>query len=229
MAGPNARFISRAYVNDQKVELKDHWIVLNDSAPGTCQINVRQRATKLDTVKVDLGWGDMVDRVFNGYVERVLPSVNGWFTLFCREWSSALMFNLSVMLRHATMRQVLNEISNQTGIEFVIPDKPYSESAAPCFYSDGSGLSMLDNIGRIYKISDFIWYQQGNGKVFVGSYADSFWSDKPVTIASSLMTEHQAGKSAMMPAAPMVRPHVMANNERLSKVEFKETNMTLSW
>ena len=88
---------------------------------------------------------------------------------------------------------------------------------------------MLNNIGRAFRIADFVWYQQGNGKVFVGSYADSFWFDKPVTIAKELMTDHQAGKTAKMPAAPMIRPNVTANDERITAVEFQGTNMQISW
>lgn len=229
MITPNARFIARAYINDEKVDMKDHWVVLQSSTPGTCQITVNQQADKLAPVKVDLGWGDMVDRVFNGYVERAMPSVNGWYTLFCREWSASLAYNLSVMLRQPTMRQVLDEITAQTGIEFVIPSAAYTDTAIPCFYSDSSGYAMLNNIGRAFKINDFVWYQQGNGKVFVGSYADSFWADKPVKIANGLMTDHQAGKTATMPAAPMIRPNVTANDERITAVEFKGTNMQISW
>ena len=229
MANPNARFIARAYINDEKVDMKDHWVVLQSSTPGTCQITVNQKADKLAPVKVDLGWGDMVDRVFNGYVERAMPSVNGWYTLFCREWSASLAYNLSVMLRQPTMRQVLDEITAQTGIEFVIPTAAYTDTAIPCFYSDSSGYAMLNNIGRAFKINDFVWYQQGNGKVYVGSYADSFWADKPVPIANGLMTDHQAGRTATMPAAPMIRPNVTANDERITAVEFKGTNMQISW
>ena len=229
MATANARFIARAYINDNKVDMKDHWIVLQASTPGNCQITVNQSVAKLAPVAVDLGWGDMVDRVFNGYVERVMPAVNGWYTLFCREWSASLAYNLTEMLRHPTMRQVLDEITAQTGVEFVIPDKTYANTSIPCFYSDSSGYAMLNNIGRAFRIADFVWYQQGNGKVYVGSYVDSFWSDKPVSIANELMTDHQAGKTAKMAAAPMIRPNVIANGERITAVEFQGTNMKISW
>ena len=229
MATANARFIARAHINNEIVDMKDHWVVLQASTPGHCQITVNQKIDKLAPVTVDLGWGDMIDRVFNGYVERVLPAVNGWFTLFCREWYASLAYNLTVMLRHPTMRQVLDEITAQTGVEFVIPDKAYADTAIQCFYSDSSGYAMLNNIGRAFRIADFVWYQQGNGKVFVGSYTDSFWFDKPVTIAKELMTDHQAGKTAKMPAAPMIRPNVTANNERITAVEFQGTNMQISW
>ncbi|WP_445946390.1 hypothetical protein [Shewanella sp.] len=225
----NARFITRAYVDNQKVDMKDHWVVLQHDTPGNCQITVKTAANKHALVAVDLGWGDMLDRVFIGYVERVMPAVNGWYTLFCRELAATLAFNYSVMLRHPTLRQVLAELSEKTGLEFVVPDKPYADTAIPCFYCDSSGYAMLDNIGRAFRVPDFIWQQQGNGKIYIGSYQDSFWHDKPIPISNKLMTNHQAGKCVTMPAAPMIRPNVTANSERITRVEFKETTMTISW
>lgn len=225
----NPRFIARAFINNKKIDIKDHWVVLQATTPGTCQITVNENVNKFSQVAVDLGWGGMIDRVFLGYVERTMPSVNGWYTLFCRELSAALSFNFSVMLRHPTLKQVLAELTKQSGVEFVIPDKAYANASIPCFYCDSSGYAILDNIGRAYQIKDFIWQQQGNGKVFVGSYIDSFWHDKPITIPNNIMTGHQTGKTATMAAAPMIRPYVTANNERIDKVEFKETNMTISW
>lgn len=229
MADANARFISRAYINDKKVDMTDHWIMLKDNSPGNCQLKVKSAPNKLDIVAVDLGWGEMIDRVFIGYVERVMPAEAGWSLIFCREVAASLAFNLSVMLRHPTLRQVIGEISEQTGLEFVLPDKPYADTAIPCFYCDSSGYAMLDNLGRTYKVPDFIWQQQGNGKIYLGSYQDSFWHDKPIIIPNNLMTNHQAGKTVSMPAAPMVRPNVTANNERIKSVEFKGANMTITW
>ncbi|MGI2107846.1 hypothetical protein ACRN9C_00350 [Shewanella frigidimarina] len=229
MSTPNARFIARAYIDNQKIDIKDHWVVLQSTTPGNCQITVNTEVKQFALVSVDLGWGDMIDKVFIGYVERVMPAVNGWYTLFCRELSASLALNYSVMLRHPTLKQVLDELSQLTGLEFVVPDKTYAETAIPCFYCDSSGYAMLDNIGRSFRIDDFIWQQQGNGKIYVGSYQDSFWADKPIVIPKHLMTNHQAGRTATIPAAPMIRPNVLANGSRIKTVEFKETHMTITW
>jgi hypothetical protein len=229
MSTPNARFIARAYIDNQKVDMTDHWVVLQSATPGNCQITVSTEVKQFALVSVDLGWGDMIDKVFIGYVERVMPAVNGWYTLFCRELSASLALNYSVMLRHPTLKQVLDELSQLTGLEFVVPDKTYAETAIPCFYCDSSGYAMLDNIGRSFRVDDFIWQQQGNGKIYVGSYKDSFWADKPIVIPKHLMTNHQAGRTATIPAAPMIRPNVLANGSRIKTVEFKETQMTITW
>lgn len=231
MNTPNARFITRASINNKKVEVKKHWVILQATTPGTCQITVKQNESikKFSQVALDLGWGSMIDRVFFGYVERIMPAVNGWVTLFCREMAAALSYNYAVMLRHPTLKQVLTELTKQSGVEFVIPEQAYANTSIPCFYCDSSGYAVLDNIGRAFKIDNFIWQQQGNGKVFLGRYQDSFWYEKNITIPNALMTNHQAGRTATMPAAPMIRPNVTANGERIAKVEFKETNMIISW
>jgi hypothetical protein len=229
MSTPNARFIARAYIDNQKVDMTDHWVVLQSATPGNCQITVSTEVKPFALVSVDLGWGDMIDKVFIGYVERVMPAVNGWYTLFCRELSASLALNYSVMLRHPTLKQVLDELSQLTGIEFLVPDNAYAETAIPCFYCDSSGYAMLDNIGRSFRVDDFIWQQQGNGKIYVGSYQDSFWADKPIVIPKNLMINHQAGRTATIPAAPMIRPNVLANGSRIKTVEFKETQMTITW
>ncbi|WP_417762168.1 hypothetical protein [Shewanella sp.] len=229
MAGPNARFISRATINGEKTEMSQHWIVLNDSAPGTCQITINTEPQRLQQVQVDLGWGDMVYRVFSGFIERYQKTADGWFTAFCREYSAVLEKEVSVMLRHATMRQVVDEIANQTGLAFTLPNAAYVDKAIPCFYAHSTGLAMLQQIGRSFQIADFVWYQQANGDIYLGSYANSFWQGKAPNIPVGLMTDHQAARSATMTAAPLIRPHVTLNGERLKRVEFKATEMTLEW
>lgn len=229
MSTPNARFIARAFVDNQKVDINHHWVVLQSTTPGNCQITVNTKVKQHAIIAVDLGWGDMIDRVFIGYVERVMPAVNGWYTLFCRELSASLALNYSVMLRHPTLKKVLDELSQLTGLEFLVPDSAYADTAIPCFYCDSSGYAMLDNIGRSFRVDDFIWQQQGNGKIYVGSYQDSFWADKPIVIPNNLMTDHQSGRTATIPAAPMIRPNVLANGSRIKTVEFKQTQMTITW
>lgn len=229
MAEPNAKFITRAYLGSQQVAVSDHWLVLQASSPGTCQLTVDKSAERFTPVAFEMGWGDMIERVFYGYIERIMPAANGLYTVFCRELSSALANNLSVTLRHPTLRNVCDEIKGQVGLEFVLPDKPYADTAIHCFYGDTSGYAMLDNLGRTYKVPDFIWQQQGNGKIYLGSYQDSFWAGKDITIPQSLMTDQQAGKTATIPAVPKLRPNVTANGARIAKVEFKGTNMTISW
>ncbi|ABM25696.1 conserved hypothetical protein [Shewanella sp. W3-18-1] len=229
MAEPNAKFITRAYLGSQKVAVSEHWLVLQASSPGTCQLTVDKSAERFTPVAFEMGWGEMIERVFYGYIERIMPAANGLYTVFCRELSSALANNLSVTLRHPTLRNVCDEIKAQVGLEFVLPDKPYANTAIPCFYGDTSGYAMLDNLGRTYKVPDFIWQQQGNGKIYLGSYQDSFWAGKDIAIPQSLMTDQQAGKTATIPAVPKLRPNVTANGARIAKVEFKGTNMTISW
>ncbi|WP_345850822.1 hypothetical protein [Shewanella algae] len=233
MSEPNARFITRAWLGANQVELKSHWVLLQADTPGTCRLIVKQKAARLTPVALDLGWGEMVDRVFLGYVDRVQPELGGWFTLFCRELSAILANNLSVMLRHPTMRQVLDEISSQTGLEFVVPDTAYTQTALPGFYADTSGFAMLDQLGHCYRVPDFVWFQQGNGKIYVGGYADSFWHGKIVDIPKKFLEQQKAGASASMMATPKLRPNASITidgaSHRLRELEIMGTKQTLRW
>jgi hypothetical protein len=47
MSTPNARFIARAYIDNQKVDMTDHWVVLQSTTPGNCQITVKTEAKNL--------------------------------------------------------------------------------------------------------------------------------------------------------------------------------------
>ncbi len=64
MSEPNARFITSAWLGANQVELKSHWVLLQADTPGTCRLIVKQKAARLTPVALDLGWGEMVDRVF---------------------------------------------------------------------------------------------------------------------------------------------------------------------
>ena len=76
MAEPNAKFITRAYLGSQKVAVSDHWLVLQASSPGTCQLTVDKSAERFTPVAFEMGWGEMIERVVSG---RFLPMVGACF------------------------------------------------------------------------------------------------------------------------------------------------------
>ncbi len=131
-------------------------------------------------------------------------------------------------MRHPTLMQLLSEVTNKTGLQFVVPEKAYSKSAIPCFYSDGNGYRVMDELGQAFGIDDLFWQQQGNGQIYVGSWQDSHWTNKPTTIPNQLMTNH-SGKSVFIPAVPKIRPGVVVNGIRLTGVEFSGTEVKITW
>lgn len=225
----NNKFLVRAYLGSKKAKVKSHRIVFSENTPGRCSLNVEGNPDVNTMVAVDIGWGDNISRVFLGYIERVQPSDNGWSAIFCRELTAILYRPLNITMRHPTLMQLLSEVTNQTGLQFVVPETAYSKTAIPCFYSDGNGYRVMDELAQAFSIDDFFWQQQGNGQVYVGSWKDSYWANRPITIPQEFLTDHTATKSAKLPAIPKLKPGVIANGLRLSGVEFEGTEVKLTW
>ncbi len=225
----NNKFLCRAYIGKDKAKVKDHRIVFSENTPGRCSLSVEGTPEPNTIMAVDIGWGDSITRVFLGYIERVQPAEKGWSKIFCRELAALLFKPLNITMRHPTLMQLLSEVTNKTGLQFVVPEKAYSKTAIPCFYSDGNGYRVIDELAQAFGIKDLFWQQQGNGQIYVGSWEDSFWADKPVTIPTELMTQHTANKSVELPAIPKIKPGVLLNGLRLVGVEFEGTEVKLTW
>lgn len=225
----NNKFICRAYLGSEKVQVKGHRIAFSENTPGRCELSVEGSPEPNTIIAVDLGWGDDITRVFLGYIERVQPTEKGWSKLFCRELAAILYKPLNIIMRHPTLMQLLSEVTNKTGLQFVVPERAYSKTAIPCFYSDGNGYRIIDELSQAFGIDDLFWQQQGNGQIFVGRWQDSFWANKPVSIPTALMTRHTANKSARLPAIPKLKPGVVVNGVRLAAVEFEGTEVKLTW
>lgn len=225
----NSKFQLRGYLGSEKTQFKDHRIAFSENTPGRASVTIKGDAEPNTIVAIDIGWGDAISRVFLGYVERVQPAEKGWSKLFCRELAAVLYQPLNIILRHPTLMQLLSEVTNKTGLQFVVPEKAYSKTAIPCFYSDGNGYRVIDELGQAFSIEDMFWQQQGNGQIYVGSWQDSYWADKPVTIPTEMMTGHTASKSVKLPAIPKLRPGALVNGLRLTAVEFEGTEVKLTW
>ena len=75
----------------------------------------------------------------------------------------------------------------------------------------------MDELAQAFSIDDLFWQQQGNGQIYLGSWKDSHWADKPITIANELMTNHTANKSVKIPAIPKLKPGVVVNGPSISR------------
>jgi len=110
-----------------------------------------------------------VQDFFLGYVERITPIDNKHSKVFCRELSASLAHDLPLSLRNVTLREVLSKVTEITGLAFNIPNAAYADSKAANFINLGSGYLAMDSLASVYQIPHFIWQQQNNGKIYVGS------------------------------------------------------------
>lgn len=201
-------------------------------SPGRATLTIQAAVPVKGLVTLDVGYNDSpLQRHFIGYVERCTPSNTIEQVLFCRELAAILANPLPLNLRHADLSTVLGAINVRTGLSFRVPDKGYAKTKAPFFYSLAAGYQAMDSLARVFGISDFIWQQQGDGEVFVGSWADSFFGTRsPLQLPIELFNGYQNNQSAMIAALPGLRPGASINNgERITQVTLTGNQMAIRW
>lgn len=111
-------------------------------------------------------------------------------------------FGIVFLLRHVTIKDILNAVSEKTGLHFVVGKGDYAKQVIPYFYSLGNGFHCLDSIGQSFGIDRFMWQQEASGNIFVGSWTDSHWHEKKLELDNRWLTEFGSGKRANIPAVP---------------------------
>lgn len=205
---------------------------LDISSPGRANLTIQSPVRVSGLVTLDIGYNDStLQRHFIGYVERCTAANALEQVIYCRELAAILAAPLPLNLRHADLRTVLGEINQKTGLTFRVPDRPYAKVKAPFFYSLGAGYLAMDSLAKVFGISDFIWQQQGNAEVFVGSWADSFFGAKqPLQLPNELFDDYQGNQSAVVAALPGLRPGATINQgERVTHVTLSGNQMAIRW
>lgn len=205
---------------------------LDLKSPGRANLKIQASAPVSGLVTLDIGYNERsLQRHFLGYVERCTTANVSSQVLFCRELTGILTAPLPLNLRHVDLRTVLDEIHQRTGLIFRIPERPYAGVKAPFFYSLASGFQAMDSLAKVFGIEDFIWQQQGNGEVFAGSWADSFFGTRsPLQLPVELFDDYQGNQSAVVAALPGLRPGATINNgERVTSVALSGTQMAIKW
>ena len=219
-------------INGVPYVLVKNEVRLDAKSPGRATFTIQASAPVNGLVTLDIGYNDSpLQRHFIGYVERCTQSNAIEQVLFCRELAAILSNPLPLNLRHADLSTVLAEINQKTGLSFRVPDKAYAKVKAPFFYNLAAGYQAMDSLPRVFGITDFIWQQQGNGEVFVGSWADSFFGTRPpLPLPVELFNDYQNNQSAMIAALPGLRPGVSINQgERITQVTLTGNHMAIRW
>lgn len=222
--------INRLYLSGDETHLVDVKMVLELSQCGRGFITA-----KTDTdytgklVRLDIGYTDLLLRYFTGYVERSQPSQNGFQKLFVRELVGVFDRMWPCSFQHPTLKQITDYLKEHSGLHFVLPDAEYVNIPIPHYTHNGTGYQLLNSLGKVFNIPDYVWYQTPDGDVFVGSWADSFWKDKNVEIDNQFSSEQRAGNQMTIPMVQSLRPGVKVNDKRLERIALDNDNMTLTW
>lgn len=219
-------------INGAPVRLVKEDVRLDATSPGRANFTVQSAEPLKGLVTLDIGYNDRtLQRHFIGYVERCTAANAKEQVLFCRELAAVLANPLPLNLRHVDLRAVLAAISEQTGLRFRVPDRPYAGVKAPYFYSLAAGYQAMDSLARVFSIPDFTWHQLGNGEVYAGSWADSFFGARvALQIPTELFDGYQGNQSAMVAALPGLRPGATINaGERVTSVALANDQMAIRW
>ncbi|MBL4576761.1 MAG: hypothetical protein JKY51_11835 [Opitutaceae bacterium] len=223
-------------IGGHKKQLIDERIMLSLSSPGRAMFTVVVDAKAVlvnQLVTFDVGYTRQpaLQRFFIGFVEKIVPQEGGRLKLFCRELAAALAFDVPLDCRHVTAADVLKKVTEVTGngLDFVLPDEVYSKTKVASFFNIGSGYLLLEKVGTVFGIDDFIWQQQA-GKVFAGSWAHSRWAAIPdLIIPLSMFDKQLSNESARIAALPKLRPGIRINGNRITSIDFSKNHMVLSW
>ncbi|MGY3895454.1 hypothetical protein [Aeromonas enterica] len=222
------KLATRLTIADTPCALVEHDVALDLSAGGRAVLVIQGAAAKGDTFALDVGYNNDLRRWFTGYVETVQPTDNGSSRLLCRELAGALAAPLPVSQQHTTLRGMLAWLTEQTGLTFLLPQgADYTDTPIPNFTSAGTGYQLLNNAGRAFSVPDFIWYQQPDGTIFVGSHAHSRWAGKNVTMDPA-WARAQAGNQFTMPPSPVLRPGATVDGKRVIRVRLTGEDMTIT-
>lgn len=222
--------IKRLYLSTDEVHLADASLVLelNSCGRGFITAKTDQDYTgKL--VRLNLGYTDLLLRWFTGYVERSQPAENGFQRLFVRELVGVFERLWPCSLQHPTLRSVAGWLEENSGITVMVPDADYADKPIPHFTHSGSGYQLLNNLGKAFGITDYIWYQLPDGGLYVGGAEKSLFAGKPVDIPAEFSQGAAGGNTMTLPVVQSLRPGVEMNGERVTKVHLTNDTMAVTW
>lgn len=222
--------IKRLYLSTDEVHLADASLVLelNCCGRGFITAGTTQDYTgKL--VRLDVGYTDLVLRWFTGYVERSQPAENGFQRLFVRELVGVFERPWPCSFQHPTLRDMASWLTEHSGLTFSVPDADYSDRPIPHFNHSGTGYQLLDNLGKAFGITDYVWYQLPDGAVYTGGAEKALFADRPVEIPHEFNQGAAGGNSMTLPLVQSLRPGVDLNGQRVTKVHLQNDTMAVTW
>ena len=222
--------IKRLYLSTDEIHLADASLVLefNSCGRGFITAGTTEDYTG-KMVRLDMGYPDLVLRWFTGYVERSQPAENGFQRLFVRELVGIFERMWPCSFQHPTLRSVASWLTEHSGLTFSVPDAEYSDRPIPHFTHSGTGYQLLDNLGKAFGITDYVWYQLPDGGVYTGGAEKALFAGRPIDIPAEFSQGAAGGNTMTVPLIQSLRPGVEMNGERVTKVHLTNDTMAITW
>lgn len=184
---------------------------------------------------VEFRHGYVTDQLYTAFLGAAYlgqPSGDGKHQVICRALSSVLDLPALFSLRHLTAKDMLQEISDRTGLEFAYPeDADYMNERIPNFYNMDTARGAIECFD-VWGITRGIWTQLPDGKIFWGSWDDSPHAKKePMEIDAKLITDRRPDdRSFVIPVIPALQIGTLIQNDLIVEhLEIAGNNMRLRW
>ena len=179
-------------------------------------------------VELQIGYNvEQLTPYFLGVIESKHFSGGQW-RITCRELIGALSFSAPVVIRFATANKVLDKLS-ELGITFNTPNAEYMNTEIPCFYHNGSGLTALQQIGKVFNIENYIFQQRPDGEIYVGSWQDSGWSRSEINDFAEHPIKVKNATSGELIVIPKLRPGLKLNGRYITEVVLSGNKQLITW
>lgn len=202
------KYVKKLTVAGNEVKIVSESAVLDLAGPGRAVFAVQaDRPAAGDLVRFSLGLDGEAAPWLSGYVESCRRIDSRQWRLVVREYSALLARRWTVSQRHTSAARVLAELSRLTGIAFRLGPgaAAWKETPIAYFFNLGSGYEALELIGKHLQIPDFVWMNQPDGTVFVGSGSELAGAETVLAIPERFFTGLSAA-GADCPLLPALRP-----------------------
>ncbi|KUQ05630.1 hypothetical protein AWI07_03675 [Enterobacter roggenkampii] len=222
--------VKRLYLSTDEIHVSDVNMVLelNSCGRGFITAQTSQDYTG-KMVRLDVGYSGELLRWFTGYVERSQPGDKGFVRLFVRELAGIFERAWPCSFQHPTLRDIAAWLTENSGITLTVPDASYSSTPIPHFTHSGTGFQLLDNLGKSFGITDYVWYQLPDGSMYAGGAEAALFAGRPVDIPAEFSQGAAGGNTITLPLIQSLRPGVEVNGQRLTKVALTNDTMVITW
>lgn len=223
-----------AIINSQRIQIINYNIVLELNACGRGFITVPANSNSYidKTLIINVGYSNELQRFFTGYVESEQAAAKNTKKLFIRELIGCYKQRIDCSFQHPTLKTVTEYLTSKNGLQFDLPAADYANAKIPHFKHAGTGYHLLQEIGRAFNIPEYTFFQTPTGKIYCGSYNDSYFNDKNIELGDNLnkITSSTAGSNIVeIPLVPKLRPGVKINGKKVSIVNLIDDNMTITF
>lgn len=225
-----------AIINNERIQIIDCNIVLELNACGrgfiTVPANCNCDSFKNKTLIINVGYSNNLQRFFTGYIESEQTAASNTKKLFIRELIGCYQQTIDCSFQHPTLKVVTEYLTSKNGLQFDLPGADYVNTKIPHFKHAGTGYHLLQEIGRAFNIPEYTFFQTPTGKIYCGSYNDSYFNDKDIKLGDNLnkIASSTAGSNIVeIPLVPKLRPGVKINGRKVSIVNLINDNMTITF